>query len=574
MLATEDSDEPFSVCDPPGDDDEERQSQGAYPPERQLPFKKRYLSRVGETGNGGDDPQQQEQQEHRDEDAAPLFGVSRAQGYSEAEQVETKTLHLFSAYLELRGVMNIPPNQETAERDTPAATRNTPLQVRLLQRQLRLMKRQLQRERLHHQRQLLRLRRKHAHRERSRHQLQQRLYMEMMRQHQLWQQLWKQPLLQQQQQPRFGVLQQLLQEHQLLHQSSLQQEMQQHLVGQQEQLHAVQRELQQILFQPQYYRQLTRPPVQYAAPPGDREQQQREESTGTQAKRGMHRHVSQAADLSWEQQLVDEWIDPESTTSGTPELGISQQALQFSAPATSSYISTSEVSSMGGITGSLQSFKGPAASGLNVGGRAGGAVGAAASRRVMNVAPRSCLVDLERAVATQQGRRDLVTMLLKANHLLSRQVLYFTDLRHLARIAEGMIEHGMIHQSQDLSEQRPWFAVERLGMRFLLMDSVVSALIVIGQEVNAASWKRFTDTIGHRGPLPPPRRRVTQWRNTFTSILAKELSRGIQTLKTGRRLAPQHLLKIHRMLFCSALSPTRFKRKDFDPFRAICTDER
>ncbi|CDJ36568.1 uncharacterized protein EMH_0090650 [Eimeria mitis] len=184
-------------------------------------------------------------------------------------------------------------------------------------------------------------------------------------------------------------------------------------------------------------------------------------------------------------------------------------------------------------------------------------------QRLVSPTPASCRVDLRRAVTAYPGRRDVVTLLQMAYDLLSRRALCLDELKELALVAGALVEHGMNHQSVDLTHHQASRALERLGLRFLLMDAVVSTFIVLGQDPEPGDWKLFTDTISHAAPTGY----FGESRVTAAYTLARELSAAIKTLKGGKRPAPADLFHLKRMLFCSPSSPARFRRPDFDRWR-------
>ncbi|CDI75313.1 hypothetical protein EPH_0004960 [Eimeria praecox] len=187
-------------------------------------------------------------------------------------------------------------------------------------------------------------------------------------------------------------------------------------------------------------------------------------------------------------------------------------------------------------------------------------------RRIVERTPDSILIDMRSAVSRWPGRRDAVPLLQEARELLSRRILYFPGMRDLAHVSKYLIEHAVNHEHHDLSVFQASRAVERLGIRFLLLDVVVSTFIVLGQTPDSDSWKVFTDAISHAAP-PLVARRSNGGQRVFYSCLSQELSRAIQILKTGRRPLAEDLLRIKRMLFCLACSPTRFQRRAFDRWR-------
>ncbi|CDJ54150.1 hypothetical protein, conserved [Eimeria brunetti] len=187
-------------------------------------------------------------------------------------------------------------------------------------------------------------------------------------------------------------------------------------------------------------------------------------------------------------------------------------------------------------------------------------------RPAVSTIPATLFVDLRSAASSRRSTRYIVPLLQEAHDLLSLRVLSLTQLRKLARAASSLVEHAMNHQHQDLSKHATSRAVERLALRFLSLDVVVSTFIVLGQTPDRGLWRTFTDAISHSAP-PLTVRGSKEGRYTFFSILGQELSGAIQLLKTGRRPSPGKLIKIKRMLFCSVESPMRLKTPDFDRWR-------
>ncbi|CDJ58311.1 hypothetical protein EMWEY_00015010 [Eimeria maxima] len=188
--------------------------------------------------------------------------------------------------------------------------------------------------------------------------------------------------------------------------------------------------------------------------------------------------------------------------------------------------------------------------------------------RVVENVPLEFQVNLERAVTRTRRRRHPIHLLRKAHNLLLLQCLFPMQLKELAETAENLIAHSMEYQSVDVSGHLTCRAVERLALRFLIMDVVVSTMIVLGQSeglINNEHWNRFTSAVSHAGP--PPIMRYYPGRPQFFSGLAQQLTCAIQTLKTGIRPSAKELVKLKRKLFCLELSPVRLQTEDFEPWR-------
>ena len=181
--------------------------------------------------------------------------------------------------------------------------------------------------------------------------------------------------------------------------------------------------------------------------------------------------------------------------------------------------------------------------------------------------PPSILVDFKQAVASRCGVKNPVPLLQRAHELLSRRFLSLTHLHELAQLARALIAHAMHHGGFDMSGTRCSYAVQRLGLRFLLLDVVVSTLIVLRQTPDPEDWDLFTNSISHDAP-PLVQQQTNVGRPNFSINRAQQLSMAIRTLKTGRRPQPAELLHIKRMLFCLRTSPRNFRTNDFNAWRA------
>ncbi|CDJ46023.1 hypothetical protein EBH_0010590 [Eimeria brunetti] len=186
--------------------------------------------------------------------------------------------------------------------------------------------------------------------------------------------------------------------------------------------------------------------------------------------------------------------------------------------------------------------------------------------RIVDETETPVAIDLEKATMHARKIRCAVPLLREAHELLSHGSLTTAQSKQLALVAGELIERAMHYEHQDQSLKKTSRAVVRLGIRFLLLDTVVSALMVLGQEPDAGYWKIITDAIDHNAPLFAERAGFIQ-RTTYYLRLCHDLSNALQILKKGKRPAPEELLRIKQMLLCSPLSPAPFKGEDFEPWR-------
>ncbi|CDJ52210.1 hypothetical protein EBH_0047810 [Eimeria brunetti] len=190
-------------------------------------------------------------------------------------------------------------------------------------------------------------------------------------------------------------------------------------------------------------------------------------------------------------------------------------------------------------------------------------------RRLLEKTPPAFLIDMKRAVTNRHRKRKFVPLLHRAHALLSREVLFPAQMKELAEVAEDLVAHSMQYQCANQANEVNCRANERLGVRFLVLDIVVSAFIVLGQTPGGDYWDSFAETISDTAPALTPRS-CYMGHLKFNTDLAQALSSAMRILKTGRRPSVEDLLKIKMMLFCYNYSPKRFKAPEYDPWRQGC----
>ncbi|CDJ60992.1 hypothetical protein, conserved [Eimeria maxima] len=185
---------------------------------------------------------------------------------------------------------------------------------------------------------------------------------------------------------------------------------------------------------------------------------------------------------------------------------------------------------------------------------------------ILERTPGPFVLNIKAAISRPPGRRNPVPLLEQVRRLFANRVLDLQQMKELRDIGQLLVGHAYYHQQDDLSNHQTYRMVHRLGIRFLVLDAVVSICIVLRQTPAADDWKAFVGAISHSPPPPTPRG-MALCRSSFFTCLVNELSMAIQTLKTGRRPSPSDLVRIKRMLFCSEYSPPRLKEEDFDGWR-------
>ncbi|CDI85898.1 hypothetical protein, conserved [Eimeria praecox] len=677
LASAEDSDGSLDICSNSGDEEEKKDSPDARisnlpgGEEWRSPLKKRLLARAAGRGTGGESrhPQQQEQPHiHQETPAAPL-GVYQVQTDPGLEQGALAQLPVrdpmpsaqMRTPIELdaaAGLLNLRPYERAGLHGAPVVRHDVPLDVWELHEELRRVQRQA--EEL--ERQLLgKLR--HWQKESGNYPQEELLDMHLQKEQHLhgpnlrqWQQQQqqRQSLLQQSDRQQLALVQQQRQQH-LMDLMQLQDRQQAMRTQKTEQVMQYMERRQEMQLQERQATLLLERELQHEG-----RKRKREHDDGPELLEEAEEQQVQSAVLA-SAYSPEEWIEPGSPRSATPQPTTSHEALQFPAAraagsstskgismqvnrgsplaplAAPSTVSAARVlqneASAGLATGSAATnaetesgwpFTYPSSATSTTGGESrtvrllpslltGGIFKDAGTepeappgsdlplsvpteeitnvrgardsvpqnilehpfvhlpRRIVEQPPSGFLVDMKRAVK-MPGKRHAVPLLRKAHDLLLMRFLAPSHMKELAEVTEELIRHGMLYQQLDLSQHLTCRALDRLGIRFLLLDSVVSAFMVLGQEPSYEYWKVFTEAISHAVP-PPTVRGNCEGRSFFYTVLAQQLSWAIQVLKTGRRPAPEHLLRIKRMLFCSRFSPDRMKTPDFLPWRKDdCSD--
>ncbi|KAL8441585.1 hypothetical protein Emag_007051 [Eimeria magna] len=186
--------------------------------------------------------------------------------------------------------------------------------------------------------------------------------------------------------------------------------------------------------------------------------------------------------------------------------------------------------------------------------------------RVHCTGPSACSsgFSANRAIKKKSVRRVKAPWLRKLSTLLAQDQLSSRDLREVGMIAERLVSHLNFNEGTE-PEAYPSYAVETLGLRFLLLDLTVSALHLLGVPCTGEWWEGMVSRIPDEYTYP-----FTKWDAplpTFNFSLMIRLTAAIRVLKGGHRPDPKVVVHLKRCLFCSRDSPLRFLRPAWDCWR-------
>lgn len=151
--------------------------------------------------------------------------------------------------------------------------------------------------------------------------------------------------------------------------------------------------------------------------------------------------------------------------------------------------------------------------------------------------------------------------------LLSRETLDFTEAETVLLLAEMLMAHCLFHQTAGISCIKSRGAVEKLGIGFLLLDSIVAGLKAVGQNAPSELWKELAAAVPHT--IPGSARSSG---NEHYANLAVRVSAALEILMTGNLPLARERIELKRMLFCSDDAPPKFKKHAFDPWKTDCSD--
>ncbi|KAL8438161.1 hypothetical protein ACSSS7_000396 [Eimeria intestinalis] len=183
---------------------------------------------------------------------------------------------------------------------------------------------------------------------------------------------------------------------------------------------------------------------------------------------------------------------------------------------------------------------------------------------VGNASAYSSFIDPQRAVSSDRARTVTCSSLQELRRLLAQEELSSSQMLHLAALTERLLSHLAFNEFRQVGDY-PAQAVGVLGYRFLLLDMAVSSLHLLGVPCSGSWWadmvSRIPDTYRHSF------KRRNEEVAKFNARLMFKLTEAIKILKAGQRPSPKVVVQLKRCLFCSNLSPIRFLKPAWEPWR-------
>lgn len=180
------------------------------------------------------------------------------------------------------------------------------------------------------------------------------------------------------------------------------------------------------------------------------------------------------------------------------------------------------------------------------------------------VVPRA--INLTRAMCYGLSLPAPPKLLSEVRTVLKKNSLSQQDADALAGLLERLISHCYHHQRTKVRVADYRRSCDRLIVRFLLLDAIVSGFSVLGQHPHFSWWQQFVQLMPHQYEMRSKKK------NSKQELLAKALSKAVALLKTGVRPSDPALFKLKYMIFCSTRSTQRLDTSHYDSWRADCPD--
>ncbi|CDJ64542.1 WGS project CABT00000000 data, contig 2.18, related [Eimeria necatrix] len=132
--------------------------------------------------------------------------------------------------------------------------------------------------------------------------------------------------------------------------------------------------------------------------------------------------------------------------------------------------------------------------------------------------------------------------------------------------AQRAVSHLLHFHQEEVPEKRVANAVFVLANRFLILDSLLCAIEVLGPAMVPHLW---WDDLSRAIPSDVDPQHFQHHNETGWHLqeLALRLSTAVTKLKKGHRLRPKETVNLKRELFCDELSPAAFRKRKWNSWR-------
>ncbi|KAL8443904.1 hypothetical protein Emed_006499 [Eimeria media] len=163
--------------------------------------------------------------------------------------------------------------------------------------------------------------------------------------------------------------------------------------------------------------------------------------------------------------------------------------------------------------------------------------------------------------------RSSSQVLSKVHALLTRPRLSAVEAEHLMETIERLVSYTCWGMGRRVTVGSYSHVLRQLGLYFIILDSVVSAIQILGPKmVPEKWWASFVASVPTDSHLPePPKFFRIERGYTYQSI--KRLRPALELLKTRVRPSVEEVVSLKRMLFCSEESLAYFKGKRWNAWR-------
>ncbi|CDI82600.1 hypothetical protein EPH_0055020 [Eimeria praecox] len=174
-------------------------------------------------------------------------------------------------------------------------------------------------------------------------------------------------------------------------------------------------------------------------------------------------------------------------------------------------------------------------------------------------------------VSTLVAKRPMLVKphahLLTLRALFAKKTLNQQDADLLVNAVELLVATYWLRTKTTRKHATPILIVEALGRNLMVLDSIVCAIQLLGEHMQAHLWwDKFATNFDINFPLPAPGSRGKELTH-FHINLARRLYAAINIYKRGVRPPLLEVIALKTLLFCSPLGQHRLKHPKWDPWR-------
>ncbi|KAL8446344.1 hypothetical protein Emed_005081 [Eimeria media] len=170
------------------------------------------------------------------------------------------------------------------------------------------------------------------------------------------------------------------------------------------------------------------------------------------------------------------------------------------------------------------------------------------------------------ATSISVARKSITTVLQMMREMLLKDTLTSEDLDTVCKLTHQLAAHANFYESQSTKRSPRYAALPILARRFLLLDSLLCGLELLGEVAEGPWWDSVSGAINSDDSTPTQYTPVTD-QALYNQDLSRRLCAALDLLKMGKRMPEVPTVLLKRMLFRSHLAPLAFWGPEWTPWR-------